>query len=72
MEEIIRLNVGGRHFVTTRQTLCAEAGSMLAVQFDLDGAIFIDRNPQTFEIVLDYFRNGCTVVSDIVPDERCR
>jgi hypothetical protein len=32
MDEIIKLNVGGLLFATTRATLCAEAGSMLAAK----------------------------------------
>ena len=33
--EIVRLNVGGRAFITTRSTLCAVPGSMLAVKFQV-------------------------------------
>jgi hypothetical protein len=50
---------------------------MLAAHFDpeskfappkeIDGAVFLDRNPKIFEYVLDYLRNGCRVVFDI-PD----
>jgi hypothetical protein len=79
MDDIIKLNVGGQLFVTTRATLCAEAaGSMLATKFDpeskfalpkeIDGAVFLDREPITFHYILKYLRNGCQVVSDI-PDE---
>eukprot|EP00957_Ditylum_brightwellii_P127897 9752977-Ditylum_brightwellii.AAC.1 len=77
MEDILELNVGGRVFVTTRATLCAEQGSMLATMFDPDssfaspkelrGAIFIDRDPRSFEFILDYLRRGCRLVSKI-PD----
>ena len=69
MDDILKLNVGGGHFVTTRATLCAEEGSMFAKKFDaespfgppreLDGEIFIDREPETFRFVLQYLRNGC-------------
>jgi len=75
MDDIIELNVGGGIFVTTRGTLCAEAGSMLAAKFDedssfappteFDGAVFLDRNPRTFEYVLDYLRNRCRVQFDV-------
>ena len=34
--DIIRLNVGGQHFVTTRTTLCAVEGSLLAEMFCSD------------------------------------
>jgi hypothetical protein len=78
MDDIIKLNVGGQVFATTRATLCREAGSMLARKFDpesnfqppkeLDGGVFLDRDPKIFSYVLSYLRNGCRVVSDI-PDE---
>jgi hypothetical protein len=78
MDDIIKLNVGGRLFATSRATLCAEAGSMLAAKFDpesnfappkeLDGGVFLDRSPKAFHHVLDYLRNGCQVVFDI-PDD---
>ena len=52
MEDIIKLNVGGQIFLTTRATLCAESGSMLAAKFDeesnfapptqVDGAVFLN------------------------------
>jgi hypothetical protein len=81
MNDIIKLNVGGQLFVTTRATLCAEFGSMLATKFDdpastnfappkkePDGAVFLDQSPKTFEHVLSYLRHGCQVVS-VIPDE---
>mmetsp|Transcript_11384 Transcript_11384/g.24664 ORF Transcript_11384/g.24664 Transcript_11384/m.24664 type:complete len:146 (-) Transcript_11384:156-593(-) len=77
MDDIIELNVGGGIFVTTRGTLCAEAGSMLAAKFDedssfappkeLDGAVFLDRNFEAFGYILDYLRNRCRVEFDIPP-----
>ena len=78
MNDILKLNVGGGHFMTTRATLCAEEDSMLAKMFDpaspfgtrkeVDGEIFIDRSSQTFHHVLEYLRNGCRLVSK-VPNE---
>lgn len=73
--EILKLNVGGaEHFVTTRTTLCAVKGSMLASMFgpdsefappkEIDGEIFLDRNPAAFPYVLDYLRDGCRLVVD--------
>ena len=69
MDDILRLNVGGRIFLTTRESLCAEGGSMLANKFDpvsqfaapveFEGAIFINRDPDSFKYVLNYLRNGC-------------
>ena len=78
MDEVIKLNVGGQIYLTTRGTLCAEPGSMLATKFGqesnfapptmFEDAVFIDRNPKTFEYILDYLRHGCQIKScDKVP-----
>jgi hypothetical protein len=66
----VRLSVGGTPFTTTRATLCAEKGSMLATKFEQDspfgdlvtddtGAIFLDTDPLTFNWILGYLRRGC-------------
>ena len=66
---IIRLNVGGRVFVTSRDTLTAVSGSMLASMFSGNfspgalgdqGCIFVDRNPCLFEHLLEYLRSQST------------
>lgn len=69
----ITLNVGGKHFMTSRSTLLAkEPHSMLARMFaddndmylmnpsatDTSGAYLIDRNPKYFEPILNYLRHG--------------
>lgn len=69
----ITLNVGGKHFTTSRSTLLAkEPLSMLARMFaadnnmylmtpsakDCSGAYLIDRSPEYFEPVLNYLRHG--------------
>ncbi|XP_049880755.1 BTB/POZ domain-containing protein KCTD9 [Pectinophora gossypiella] len=70
----ITLNVGGRHFTTSRSTLLAkEPSSMLARMFaytnnnmylmspsarDETGAYLIDRSPEYFEPILNYLRHG--------------
>lgn len=69
----IKLNVGGKHFVTSRSTLLAkEPLSMLARMFaddndmylmnpsakDETGAYLIDRSPEYFEPILNYLRHG--------------
>jgi len=70
---VIHLNVGGTPFQTTRATLTAAAGSMLAVKFqddspfgeavtDADGKYFIDRDPVSFAWIIDYLRRGCKLV----------
>lgn len=68
--EIIRLNVGGRRFHTTRQTLLASPAShspnffhgllsgRVGTALDDTGAYFIDRDPEHFPHVLNYLRTG--------------
>eukprot|EP00696_Hemimastix_kukwesjijk_P006907 gnl/Hemi2/18749_TR6205_c0_g1_i1.p1 gnl/Hemi2/18749_TR6205_c0_g1~~gnl/Hemi2/18749_TR6205_c0_g1_i1.p1 ORF type:complete len:132 (-),score=68.92 gnl/Hemi2/18749_TR6205_c0_g1_i1:238-633(-) len=64
-ETILNLNVGGRRFTTSRNTLCAFPGSHLEaifsgrhrVQKDNEGCFFIDRDPNLFAIVLSYLRD---------------
>eukprot|EP01080_Neovahlkampfia_damariscottae_P008902 gene8902-850_t len=60
----IKLNIGGRVFTTSLETLTHEKetyfSGMFSEQFDLgpdkDGEYFIDRNPMYFDIILDYLR----------------
>ena len=67
----IKLNVGGKYFITTRNTLVGNApGSMLERMFsedsshcwsssvDRSGAYLIDRSPLYFEPILNYLRHG--------------
>jgi len=70
-QDIIRLNIGGKEFMTRRATLCAKEG-LLEQTFRVESPIappptiilntagdaFVDRSPRTFDIVLDYLRNG--------------
>ena len=59
---IVRLNVGGRTFQTSRETLYGSAffRSLLEHDFDgdkdPDGNIFVDRTPKLFEEILDAMR----------------
>jgi hypothetical protein len=77
---VVRLNVGGQHFITTRATLCAVEGSLLANMFRSDsnfsppieirgegreGEVFLDRNPIAFGYILDYLRDGCRIMVDL-------
>lgn len=77
MNEWITLNVGGKHFTTSRSTLTAkEPHSMLARMFasennvylmnpsatDSNGAYLIDRSPKYFEPVLNYLRHGILII----------
>jgi hypothetical protein len=64
-DAIIRLDVGGVHYTTTKSTLCRIPSSMLETMFNgsmdsqkVDGRYFIDRNGQLFQHILDYLRDG--------------
>ena len=64
---IIKLNVGGRVFLTSEETLTGTY-SMLSVLVQhpnpaqqIDGHYFIDRDPDTFRWILNYLR-GSTVL----------
>lgn len=63
---ILQLNVGGKIFATAHQTLAQQDGSLLADLATeahcasasyLEGALFIDRNPKYFEMLLDWLRD---------------
>ncbi|KAK6630971.1 hypothetical protein RUM44_003143 [Polyplax serrata] len=62
--DIVHLNVGGRRFSTSRQTLTWIPDSFFTALLsgripslrDETGAIFIDRDPQYFSIILNYLR----------------
>ncbi|MDP2435484.1 MAG: hypothetical protein Q8P67_07060 [archaeon] len=62
--DVVTLNVGGRRFETTLATLRSQPGSLLAEKFseeslkkvDATKALFIDRNPDAFESVLEFLR----------------
>lgn len=64
----IKLNVGGKVFITTFDSVNKESGSMLARMFsqenltpgdvDENGAYLLDRSPKYFEPLLNYLRYG--------------
>eukprot|EP00088_Acartia_fossae_P062003 TRINITY_DN7462_c0_g1_i4.p1 TRINITY_DN7462_c0_g1~~TRINITY_DN7462_c0_g1_i4.p1 ORF type:complete len:166 (-),score=25.60 TRINITY_DN7462_c0_g1_i4:341-838(-) len=68
LSDIIVLNVGGTRFETTRATLVSQPDSVLAKMFDpdsplepaitKDGAYFLDRDPETFSLILSFLRSG--------------
>eukprot|EP00088_Acartia_fossae_P061996 TRINITY_DN7462_c0_g1_i12.p1 TRINITY_DN7462_c0_g1~~TRINITY_DN7462_c0_g1_i12.p1 ORF type:complete len:219 (-),score=39.60 TRINITY_DN7462_c0_g1_i12:319-975(-) len=68
LSDIIVLNVGGTRFETTRATLVSQPDSMLAKMFDPDSplvpakpkddAYFLDRDPETFSLILSFLRSG--------------
>ncbi|CAE7238000.1 Kctd8 [Symbiodinium sp. CCMP2456] len=61
----VRLNVGGKEYVTSRSTLRRGDSGMLAKMFEsnlpsatIGGAYFIDRDGDLFRFVLSYLRDG--------------
>eukprot|EP01080_Neovahlkampfia_damariscottae_P006290 gene6290-10297_t len=62
-DDIVKLNVGGKLFITTKSTLFNVDNSLKSMlqsgnfKPDLDGAYFIDRSPEYFPLILDYLRN---------------
>jgi BTB/POZ domain-containing protein KCTD9 len=81
LSDWITLNVGGKHFTTTRSTIVAkEPHSMLARMFadedntylmtpsatDSIGAYLIDRSPEYFEPILNYLRHGNVILDKSV------
>ena len=78
----IRLNVGGRRFLTCRSTVQSRApesmlARMMAAQDagmrpgyrDHQGAVLIDRSPRYFEPILNYLRTGKIILDDGVNPE---
>jgi len=73
MNDIIRLNVGGRLLATSRATLTKVQGSLLERMFNpeslippattFDGAYFIDEDPDVFTAVLNWLRHGVVQTS---------
>jgi len=74
MSDWINLNVGGRCFTTTRNTLVKYPDSMLARMFnnseewsstiDKNGCYLIDRSPEYFEPLLNFLRHGSLILND--------
>jgi hypothetical protein len=66
----IILNIGGERFTTTLATLRAKNGTYLEKMFregatttsSADGSYFIDRDPSTFDYILEYLRNDDVLV----------
>lgn len=65
VEDIVKLNIGGKDdFCVRRSTLCHVKGSALEAMFsgrhklqNMDDKVFIDRNPFSFNLMIDYIRN---------------
>ena len=77
---IIRLNVGGTIFETTRATLTQRPDSKLAKMFTpgsetspprtKDGAYFIDGCPKAAEVIINWLRTGSPHISTITKYDR--
>jgi hypothetical protein len=69
---IVRLNVGGVSFATTLDTLSSPCAGTLAAWFttpgmqptlvDDEGRLFVDRDGRHFGKILNYLRDGSTVI----------
>jgi hypothetical protein len=71
---LVKLNVGGRRYITTRSTIFSRGENFLTalllnddssrvnVARDDDGYIFIDRNGEAFSVVLDFLRTGTLIL----------
>ena len=64
-EMLVKLNVGGRVFLTTESTLSDKGNNMLSAMIRhsnpaqlIDGHYFIDRDPETFRWILSYLRGS--------------
>ena len=70
--KIVKLNVGGQYFTTSRQTLTSDPNSMLAAMFSGrhklettgDGSFFIDRDGTHFRFILNYLRDGKLILPE--------
>lgn len=64
--QIVKLNVGGVIYTTTKSTLCHHPNSMLGAMFngsmspslDENGCFFIDRDGELFKYILNYLRSS--------------
>ncbi|KAJ7532869.1 hypothetical protein O6H91_10G004000 [Diphasiastrum complanatum] len=64
------LSIGGQMFETSRQTLCVDGNSMLAAwvlrhHSHGNAPLWIDRDAQRFQHVLNYLRNGTIWLQDV-------
>lgn len=74
--EVIVLDVGGKKFTSSLQTMLAEPDSLLGRMFSgrhpqeiqKDGSIFIDRDGTHFGIILNYLRGAITSKKQL-PDD---
>ena len=66
----ITLDVGGRHFATSKETLLKDKNSLFTVLLeDQKKHYFIDRDGTHFRYVLNYLREDCSMNIAILPRE---
>ena len=66
----ITLDVGGRHFATSKETLMKDKNSLFTILLeDQKNHYFIDRDGAHFRYVLNYLREDCTMDIAILPRE---
>ena len=76
-EKIIKLNVGGQYFSTSKTTLLADKNSVLGIMFSGyhefaksdDGSYFIDADGTYFHIILNFLRGRITDINELPKDE---
>jgi len=80
-EELIQLNVGGRIFGCYKSTLLTYPETLLARMFSTSASIakkgnsgeyFFDRNPDVFEIILEFYRTKRIIAPKSIPLERIK
>eukprot|EP00092_Neocalanus_flemingeri_P027633 GFUD01029986.1.p1 GENE.GFUD01029986.1~~GFUD01029986.1.p1 ORF type:complete len:266 (+),score=50.00 GFUD01029986.1:268-1065(+) len=80
LQDLITLNLRGEEIKTTRGTLLAEPGTLLAAMFDpeserpparmdLGGAYFIDEDPDCFRVVLSWLKHREVMLSATVTSQ---
>uniref|UniRef100_A0A7S1NLC7 BTB domain-containing protein n=1 Tax=Eutreptiella gymnastica TaxID=73025 RepID=A0A7S1NLC7_9EUGL len=76
-KEKVKLNVGGKSFTTAKSTLFAQGEDTFFHRMlnglwepDEDGEFFIDREPRTFEVILNYFRYGRMLTAELSNTEK--
>ena len=67
-ETRITLDIGGRHFATSRETLLTDKKSIFNILLAEEKQhYFIDRNGALFRYILNYLQEGCEMNITILP-----
>ncbi|PRP86672.1 K+ channel tetramerization domain-containing protein [Planoprotostelium fungivorum] len=73
-KSIVRLNVGGQRFETSKMTLMGNPFFKAMLESGIwqpenDGSYFLDRNPQYFAVILEYLRTGTLLLTEGLNEE---